>query len=57
MATAAINDVFRARGLTVRGAVLIRVTPLSGVIGAYGAVVDNTTNDSTYLAANLAATN
>ncbi|HSP34526.1 MAG TPA: hypothetical protein VLU46_09445, partial [Thermoanaerobaculia bacterium] len=50
-----LNDVFRARGLTVSGPVLIRVTPLNGVIGAYATTTDNVTNDSSYLAANLAA--
>jgi len=50
-----LNDVFRARGLTIAGPVLIRVTPLNGVIGAYATVTDNVTNDSSYLAANLAA--
>ncbi|HET7712387.1 MAG TPA: hypothetical protein VFL80_10700, partial [Thermoanaerobaculia bacterium] len=51
-----LNDIFRARGLGVGPtAALIRVTPLSGMIGAYASVVDNGTNDSIYLAANLAA--
>ena len=50
-----LNDVFRARGLTVSGPVLIRVTPLGGTIGAYATTTDNGTNDSSYLAANLAA--
>ncbi|HXG58075.1 MAG TPA: hypothetical protein VNL91_03560 [Thermoanaerobaculia bacterium] len=51
-----IDDVFRARGLgDGPAAALIRVTPLSGVIGAYAAVVDNSTNDPVYLAANLGA--
>jgi hypothetical protein len=50
-----LNDVFRARGLTISGPVLIRVTPLNGVIGAYATTTDNVTNDSSYLAANLAA--
>lgn len=50
-----INDIFRARGLTQTGPVVIRVTPLTGMIGAYASLVDNITNDSTYLAANLAA--
>ena len=50
-----LNDIFRARGLSYQGAALIRVTPQSGVIGAYAANVDNRTNDASYLAANLAA--
>jgi hypothetical protein len=50
-----LNDVFRARGLTISGPVLIRVTPQNGVIGAYATTTDNATNDSSYLAANLAA--
>ncbi len=51
-----LNDVFRARGLSVSGPVLIRVTPASGgMIGAYATTTDNITNDSSYLAANLAA--
>lgn len=50
-----LNDIFRARAINVSGPVLIRVSPLSGVIGAYGAFVDNTTNDSLYLGANLGA--
>lgn len=50
-----LNDVFHARGLTISGPVLIRVTPLNGVIGAYATTTDNATNDSSYLAANLAA--
>ncbi|HVS31211.1 MAG TPA: hypothetical protein VMS98_07125, partial [Thermoanaerobaculia bacterium] len=51
-----LNDVFRARALAVDGPVLIRVTVLSGMIGAYATYTDNRTNDSVYLAANLAAT-
>lgn len=51
-----LNDIFNARGIDVSGPVLIRVSPLSGVIGAYGASVDNVTNDSLYLGANLGAT-
>lgn len=50
-----LNDVFRARGLNVKGPVLIRVTPTNGTIGAYATTTDNITNDSSYLAANLAA--
>ena len=50
-----LNDIFRARNLNVSGPVLIRVTPQNGVIGAYATVTDNVTNDSTFLAANLAA--
>jgi hypothetical protein len=50
-----INDIFRSRNLNVTGPVLIRVTPLSGMVGAYSTMTDNRTNDSIYLAANLAA--
>jgi hypothetical protein len=51
-----LGDIFRARNLSPAiGPVLIRVTSVNGLIGAYGAVVDNGTNDSTYLPANLAA--
>ncbi|HSP15045.1 MAG TPA: hypothetical protein VLV78_09855 [Thermoanaerobaculia bacterium] len=50
-----LNDVFRARAINVSGPVLIRVTPTNGVIGAYATTTDNVTNDSSYLAANLAA--
>jgi hypothetical protein len=50
-----LNDVFRARGLAVTGPVLIRVTPISGTIGAYVTTTDNITNDSSYMAANLAS--
>ena len=50
-----LNDVFRARGLSVTGPVLIRVSPLGGLIGAYATHLDNRTNDASYLSANLAA--
>ena len=50
-----LNDVFRARGLTVKGPVMIRVSPLGGLIGAYATHIDNRTNDASYLSANLAA--
>lgn len=50
-----LNDIFRARGLTVSGPVLIRITPTNGTMGAYATTTDNITNDSSYLAANLAA--
>jgi hypothetical protein len=50
-----LNDIFRSRGLTVTGPVLIRVSPLNGLVGAYATFIDNRTNDAVYLAANLAA--
>ena len=51
-----INDLFRARNLPVSNdPVLIRVTVLNGMLGAYAAVVDNGTNDPAYFAANLAS--
>jgi hypothetical protein len=37
--------------------VLIRVSTIEGMIGAYAAFVDNGTNDPAYVAANLAAKN
>ena len=53
-----INDLFHARGLTESTKpVLIRVTTIQGMIGAYAAFVDNGTNDPAYVAANLAAKN
>ncbi|HJT17738.1 MAG TPA: hypothetical protein VJ853_10130, partial [Thermoanaerobaculia bacterium] len=41
-----IDDLFHARGLTDSGKpVLVRVTVIQGSIGAYGAFIDNGTND------------
>jgi len=51
-----LNDVLNARGISASGPILIRVSPTSGTIGAYATSTDNETNDSIYLAANLAAT-
>ncbi|MGZ8867524.1 MAG: hypothetical protein ACXW2P_04200, partial [Thermoanaerobaculia bacterium] len=48
-----LNDVFRSRQIDVRGPVLIRVSPLGGLIGAYATHLDNRTNDASYLGANL----
>lgn len=51
-----LNDIYRSRNLSPSlGPALIRVTVVDGLIGAYAASVDNGTNDSTYLPANLAA--
>jgi hypothetical protein len=51
-----INDLFHARNLPDSGEpVLIRVSVLNGMLGAYGAMVDNGTNDPAYFAANLAS--
>ena len=51
-----INDLFHGRGLPESATpVLIRVTTIEGMIGAYGAFVDNGTNDPAYVAANLAS--
>jgi hypothetical protein len=51
-----IDDLFHGRGLAESArSVLIRVTTIEGMIGAYVAFVDNGTNDPTYVAANLAA--
>jgi hypothetical protein len=49
-----LNDVFHARQINASGPVLIRITPQNGAIGAYATSTDNVTNDSIYLAANLA---
>lgn len=51
-----LNDIFRSRSLSASGPVRIRVMPLNGAIGAYATFTDNQTNDSIYLAANLAST-
>jgi hypothetical protein len=51
-----VQDLFHARSLPESGVpVLIRVTSVSGMIGAYAATNDNGTNDPTYVAANLAS--
>jgi len=50
-----INDIFRARNLGEPAAAVIRISPTGGLVGAYATVTDNGTNDSIYLAANLAA--
>ncbi len=51
-----INDLFHGRGLSESNkSVLIRVSTIQGMIGAYAAFVDNGTNDPAYVAANLAA--
>jgi hypothetical protein len=51
-----LNDLFHARGLPDSGEpVLLRVTVLNGMLGAYGAMIDNGTNDPAYFAANLAS--
>jgi hypothetical protein len=49
-------DLFRARGLGdgPKGA-LIRVTPFNGSIGAFATMIDNKTNDPTYLGPYLSA--
>jgi hypothetical protein len=53
-----INDLFHGRGLAESTKpVLIRVSTIEGMIGAYAAFVDNGTNDPAYVAANLAAKN
>jgi hypothetical protein len=49
-----LNDIFAARQITASGPVLIRIAPQRGTIGAYATSTDNVTNDSVYLAANLA---
>ena len=51
-----LNDIATARSLGAeQGPVMIRVSPETGMIGAYVVMVDNGTNDSTYYASNLAA--
>jgi hypothetical protein len=51
-----INDLFRGRNLgDGPAAALIRISPTRGQIAAYATVTDNGTNDSIYLAPNLAA--
>ena len=50
-----INDLFSREGLPTPKAGLIRIEVLEGMVGAFATLVDNTTNDSTYLGAYLAA--
>lgn len=51
-----INDLFRSRNLgDGPPAALIRVSPVSGMIGAWATIIDNGTNDATYLGAQLGA--
>jgi hypothetical protein len=53
---AQLNDIFRARGLgDGPAAAIIRISPLNGMVGAYATMIDNGTNDPTYLAAQLGA--
>jgi hypothetical protein len=52
-----INNIFASRGVTAPKAALIRIKPNGpGLIGAYATLTDNITNDPSFLAANLAAT-
>jgi hypothetical protein len=50
-----LTDIFAARNIGVTGPVLLRVTPINGMIGTFATLIDNATNDPTYLPANLAA--
>lgn len=51
-----INDIFGSRGIAAPEAAMIIVQVQSGgLIGAYATLVDNLTNDSTYLGAQLGA--
>lgn len=50
-----INDVFASRGLTPPAAAIVYIEVTRGTIGAYATLVDNVTNDSTYLGASLSA--
>jgi hypothetical protein len=52
-----INDLFRSRGVTAPTAALIRIKPNGpGLVGAYATLTDNFTNDTSFLAASLGAT-
>lgn len=51
-----LNDIFRARGITPPPAALLEIDILEGrQVAAYATLVDNVTNDSTYLASQLGA--
>jgi hypothetical protein len=51
-----LSDLFHNRNLgDGPPAALIRITPVSGMIGAWATIIDNGTNDATYLAAQLGA--
>ena len=51
-----LNDLYRSRGIaTEQGAVVLRITPINGMIGAFASMIDNETNDPSYIAAQLAA--
>lgn len=51
-----INDIFAARGITPPEAAMLAVkVNAGGLIGAYATLVDNITNDTTYLGAQLGA--
>ena len=51
-----IDDIFHKRNLgDGPPAALIRVTPITGMFGAFATIIDNGTNDATYLAAQLGA--
>ncbi|HKO02509.1 MAG TPA: hypothetical protein VJ032_12480 [Thermoanaerobaculia bacterium] len=52
-----LNDLFGSRNITTTGPVLLRVTPINGMIGTFATLIDNGTNDPMYLPANLAAKN
>jgi len=52
-----LNDLFGSRHITTTGPVLLRVTPINGMIGTFATLIDNGTNDPMYLPANLAAKN
>jgi hypothetical protein len=51
-----LNDLFRSRGIAAPEAAMVVVQMLDGgLVGAYATLVDNITNDATYLGAQLAA--
>jgi hypothetical protein len=51
-----VNDIFGSRGITPPEAAMVVVEVLSGgIVGSYATLVDNVTNDTTYLGAQLAA--
>ncbi|HEY0142703.1 MAG TPA: hypothetical protein VGF48_17520 [Thermoanaerobaculia bacterium] len=51
-----INDLFTSRRITPPPSAIIRIEPQTGLVGAYVTMTDNVTNDSTFVAAALAAT-
>jgi len=50
-----INDIFGSRGVAPPEAAMLIVEVSDGLVGAYATLVDNITNDTTYLGAQLGA--